>query len=359
MSFPSDMDFEGYAVPLDTLDMETADRLLAGTVAPEDAPPGYAEVTRLLQAAWTEPTPDEIPGELVIVARMADVVRSSSSTASFSPHERRKPIRLIRPRIAAALVAAALACSAGLASAGALPDAIQEVVSATLAKVGISVPGSNESAPKDWSGKARPGRATSGAGTSGERSAPARVKERAGRERRARPTTAASIGKSRGGQRRSPSKTPNPTGAGKGSGRSAPRPPTAEPTGVEKRAGPAVAASVGKGRAAQHRSMSRRPSSSSRARVAANAGGKGEAATEPKSTRPTRPRPPNAGGDGRGVPASSGATGGQGSGGFGGQGSGASSGQGNAGSGGQGSGGSGGQGSGSSGNSNSGDPRGP
>jgi hypothetical protein len=124
MTFSRDMDFEGHVVPLDMLDMETADRLLAGTVAPEDAPPGYADVTRLLQAAWAEPTSDEIPSEDVIVARIADVVRSSSSTASFSPHEPRKPYGLTRPRIAAALVAAALVCSAGLASAGALPDAI-------------------------------------------------------------------------------------------------------------------------------------------------------------------------------------------------------------------------------------------
>jgi hypothetical protein len=343
MSFPSDMDFEGDAVPLDTLDMETADRLLAGAVAPEDAPPGYVDVTRLLQAAWTEPTPDEIPSEPVIVARIADVVRSSSSTASFSPHERRNPIRLTRPRIVAALVAAALASSAGLASAGALPDAIQEVASATLAKVGISVPDANHSAPTNPNGKVKRGAATP-AGKSGEPSAEAMVRKRTGLERRARPTTAASFGKSRAGQRRSPSKTPNPTGGGKGSGRAASPSTTAEPTGVEKRARRAVAASVGKGRAAQHRSASRRPSSSSKARAATpSAGGKGEAASEPKSKRPTRSRPSNAGGDGRGVPASSGASGGQGSGG----------------SGGQGSGGSGGQGSGGSGNGNSGDPRGP
>lgn len=88
MTFSRDMDFEGYVAPLDMLDMETADRLLAGTVAPADAPPGYAEVTRLLQAAWAEPTFDEIPSEDVIVARIADVVRSSSSTAPEGPEGR-------------------------------------------------------------------------------------------------------------------------------------------------------------------------------------------------------------------------------------------------------------------------------
>jgi hypothetical protein len=329
MSFSSDMDFEGHVVPLDTLDMETADRLLAGAVAPEDAPPGYADVTRLLQAAWTEPTPDEIPSEPVMVAWIADVVRSSSSTASYSPHECRNPIRLTRPRIAAALVAAVLACSAGLASAGALPDAIQEVASATLAKVGISVPDPGDKDPKAESG--------------GATSVPASVRKPIADERRARPTTAASVGKRRAGLGRSPSKTSSRAGAEKGSERSAPPPTAAEPTVVERHAGPAVAAGADKGRAGHDRPASRKPPSSSKARAPTpNAGGRNAAATEPRRTSPTRSRPANAGSNPGSVPGSASASGGHGSGGPGGQG-----------------GGSGGQGSGGSGSGNSGHPRGP
>ena len=51
-----------------------------------------------------------------------------------------------RPRISVALVAACLACTVGLASAGALPGAAQEIASTMLDKVGISVPGTNENA---------------------------------------------------------------------------------------------------------------------------------------------------------------------------------------------------------------------
>jgi hypothetical protein len=55
---------------------------------------------------------------------------------------------------------AALVCSAGLASAGALPDAILGAASA-IAKVGISMPDPGVNAPK-----AEPGGATSGVGKS-------------------------------------------------------------------------------------------------------------------------------------------------------------------------------------------------
>ena len=342
MTFSRDMDFEGHVVPLDMLDMETADRLLAGAVAPEDAPPGYADVTRLLQAAWAEPTSDEIPSEDVIVARIAAVVHSSSSTASFSPHEPRKPFGLTRPRIASALVAAALVCSAGLASAGALPDAIQRAASATLAKVGISVPDPGVNAPKDL--KAEPGDTTSGMGKISQRSAPAGVRQRTAVEMRARPTTAASVDHRRAGQSRSPSMTSNRTDAGKDSEKSAPSPMAAAPTVVEKHAGPAVAAGGDKGRAARHRSASRKSPSSSKARAPSpNVGGGNAAAAEPRRTSPTRSRPANAGSSPRGALRSDNRSGGQVSGG----------------SGREGAGGSGAQGSDGSGNVNSGHPRGP
>jgi hypothetical protein len=143
MNLWSDLDYDMHPVPLD---LDTADRLLAGALAPEDAPPGYAKVARLLEGASAEATPDELARETEVVTLMAAEVRLSSSTESASPRKSFMPFALSRPRVSAAAVAAALACSAGLASAGALPGAAQDVASAMLAKVGISVPGSNESA---------------------------------------------------------------------------------------------------------------------------------------------------------------------------------------------------------------------
>jgi hypothetical protein len=50
------------AQPIVPLDDDTAERLLAGHLHPEDAPPGYAEVARLLQAAAGPPSPEELAG---------------------------------------------------------------------------------------------------------------------------------------------------------------------------------------------------------------------------------------------------------------------------------------------------------
>ena len=54
------------------------------------------------------------------------------------------PFTFSRPRLAAALAAATFACTAGLASAGSLPGAAQDIAAAMLGKIGVSVPGPNE-----------------------------------------------------------------------------------------------------------------------------------------------------------------------------------------------------------------------
>jgi hypothetical protein len=45
------------------LDADTAERLLSGRLDPDDAPPGYAEVARLLQAAAAPADPAELAGQ--------------------------------------------------------------------------------------------------------------------------------------------------------------------------------------------------------------------------------------------------------------------------------------------------------
>jgi hypothetical protein len=196
------MDYEVHPVELD---LETADRLLAGAVAPEDAPPGYAEVTRLLEAAWAEPTPDALTREAEVAAMLAAAVRSSSHTDS--PRRSFMPFALSRPRISAALVAAALACSAGLASAGGLPGAAQDVASDMLAKVGISVPGPNENAGTHPNERGTSDVAPSNAGMGAEISELATTTGATGVEKGATISTAASDGKSQAGQHGSESGT--------------------------------------------------------------------------------------------------------------------------------------------------------
>jgi hypothetical protein len=216
MSFWSDMDQEMHPVPLD---LDTADRLLAGAVAPEDAPPGYAMVARLLDAASAEPTPDELADEAELVAIVAAAVRLSSSTHPLSPRRSFVPFALSRSRMTAAFVAAALACTAGLASAGSLPGAAQDVASAMLAKVGIDVSGPNENAGTHPTVRGTSRDTASDAASRSDIAELATTTELTGMEKGAAISSAASDGKSKAGQHGSAGRsgqvhTPNTGGTG-------------------------------------------------------------------------------------------------------------------------------------------------
>jgi hypothetical protein len=134
-----DLDSEMQRLPLDT---DTADRLLAGSVAPEDAPPGYAGLATLLAGLTDSPTAGDLSGESETVALLAAVVRSSQ--AQMTKPRRRSIVR--RLKLATALATVALAGTTGLALAGNLPGAAQDIASSMLAQVGVSVPGPNSDA---------------------------------------------------------------------------------------------------------------------------------------------------------------------------------------------------------------------
>ena len=209
-----DLEYEMRIVPLDA---NTSDRLLAGAVAPEDAPPGYADVARLLEALSAEPTADELAREAEHVAMVATAVLPSSGTQFSSPTRSFIPFALSRPRIAAALIAAGLACTGGLASAGALPGAAQDIASAILGKVGISVPGSNENAGTHPSVRgASADRSDAGKGS--DISELATTTELSGVDKGATISRVASDGTSRAGQdgsgSRAPVAAPNAGGTG-------------------------------------------------------------------------------------------------------------------------------------------------
>lgn len=195
MSFWSDLEDEMRVLPLDP---NTADRLLAGAVAPADAPPGYADVAALLEAAAAAPAAEELAGEAEVVA-LAAVVHARTGSDS-SPRRFSMPVALTRPRLTAALVAAGLACSAGLASAGALPGAAQDIASTMLAKVGVSVPGPNENAGTHPSVRGTSEDTATTAGQGSEISELATTTELTGVDKGAEISTAASDGKSRAGQ---------------------------------------------------------------------------------------------------------------------------------------------------------------
>jgi hypothetical protein len=207
-------------LPLDT---DTADRLLAGSVAPEDAPPGYGRVVRLLEAAAAEASSEELAREPQTVAAMATALRSPVHRNSASSRRSFMPFALSRPRVTAAVVAAAFAASVGMASAGSLPGAAQDVASEMLAKVGITVPGANDSAgthPDVRGNSTSVPSAPTDAGKGAEISELATTTELTGVEKGAAVSTAASGGKSQAGQHGSasataaPVETPNSGGTG-------------------------------------------------------------------------------------------------------------------------------------------------
>jgi len=127
------------------LDRDTADRLLAGAVESDDAPPGYAEVARLLRAAGAPPTATELMAEQQAVTAAARVV-SRTTPHSPVPATRRSSVRsrFFRVKVAGLVVAGTVLGTTGLAAAGVLPDAAQNAASSVLSSVGISVPAADE-----------------------------------------------------------------------------------------------------------------------------------------------------------------------------------------------------------------------
>ena len=121
------------------LDRSTADRLLAGTLAPDDAPPAYRGVAEIV-AALRAPAADDPAGAAEAAARIAPVVAASAAPTGRSPLASNRSSRRSTPRRAALLAATVggLLLVGGLAAAGALPG-----VSSGTPPVTTPVPNSN------------------------------------------------------------------------------------------------------------------------------------------------------------------------------------------------------------------------
>jgi hypothetical protein len=123
------------------LDEDTVDRLLSGRMSPDDAPPGYSEVARVLIAVTEDG--DSLVHEAEHVAAAAALVEpaSASTSRSGSPTKRRSATRL---KLGGMVVVGAMVASSGLAAAGALPDAARDTFSRILETVGITEPRGDE-----------------------------------------------------------------------------------------------------------------------------------------------------------------------------------------------------------------------
>ncbi len=207
MSLWRDFECEMQRLPLD---IETADRLLAGQVLPADAPPGYEAVASLLNGLRANEE-ERVRRHENTVPELMTGGRSPLLETKSTP--RRSSLN--RFKLAGAAVACALACTTGLAFAGSLPGAAQDVASSVLSKVGVTVPGPSEKAGTHPSvrGNSSPdvavsGRAEendgaaakSGEGKGAEISELATTTELTGVEKGAAVSTLASGGKSQAGQ---------------------------------------------------------------------------------------------------------------------------------------------------------------
>jgi hypothetical protein len=128
-------------MPRFPIDDTTADRLLAGGLSPEDAPPGYAGIAGAIRSATGPTVPAELAGEDLVVAAGAAAVRSAQTIRPTMPGRQPMLTKMRSAKVAAFAVAAVLGASGVAAAAtGNLPAAVQSTVSHDLGHVSIAVP---------------------------------------------------------------------------------------------------------------------------------------------------------------------------------------------------------------------------
>jgi hypothetical protein len=130
------------------IDPQTADRLLTGRVAPDDAPPGYRGVSAILGRMRA---PAGSISDTGLVRAMAGAITVTDA------NPRRKPV-LKRLSAKTALVAATVALSAtgAAAATGDLPDAAQDGLARAASHVGVNLPESASDRAREVSAEPGP-----------------------------------------------------------------------------------------------------------------------------------------------------------------------------------------------------------
>jgi hypothetical protein len=161
------------------IDQDTADRLLAGRLDPADAPPGYAEVARVLAAAAAPTHPHELDSESTVVAAFAAARLGRDHAVSHAAPRR----SWLASKLAVVSVAVGVLMGGGVAAAaaGTLPEPAQRVVdsvartahhvspwSPTRQEVqGRARSSGNDQRPAAGGGRPRPGRLAVGVDSTG------------------------------------------------------------------------------------------------------------------------------------------------------------------------------------------------
>jgi hypothetical protein len=160
---------------LNPLDEQTAHRLLAGALAPEDAPPGYGTVAALLQVARGPATAEEVARRTAVVSAMAAAIGNGSpALATFAPKEKHVLGKFLSLKaLGIAVPVMALTATAAAAATGGLPGPAQSALHGALAHVGLSVPAPGDASKAkgpDATGPAKHGLCTAYAANGGHAS---------------------------------------------------------------------------------------------------------------------------------------------------------------------------------------------
>lgn len=122
-----------------TLDDDSASRMLQGLVHPDDAPPGYASVAGLLTSAAQMPPLAEDAGTATICA-MVEVIRAGAAPTPENSRRRSMLGKLFAGKALVALATVALTATGAAAATGSLPARVQDAVSEAVSHVGVDLP---------------------------------------------------------------------------------------------------------------------------------------------------------------------------------------------------------------------------
>jgi hypothetical protein len=193
VSAPHDMD-DMKRIP--DLDRETAERMLSGLVEPDDAPPGYAEVTRVLRTVAAPPERSSAHREAWAVAAAHEVLTEERMLHPIRTGRSSMRSNYVRAKVIGLVTAGTLVGTGGMAMAGVLPAPAQDAVAKVFATAGITIPSGHP---------ASTGSTISGIATTTTSTGVAKGQEI---------STAASGGKSQAGQHGTPSAAPDAGGTG-------------------------------------------------------------------------------------------------------------------------------------------------
>ena len=128
----------------------TADRLLSGQVAPQDAPPEYQLIADAVRRASDPGSPTDSERERAIVAAMVETLRSAPS--AYQPARRIAKARMRGVKVAAIAAAVLISATAAGAATNTLPGPAQRAISDAASHLGLSLP--KPSAPHGGPGRA-------------------------------------------------------------------------------------------------------------------------------------------------------------------------------------------------------------